>query len=252
MTQSITNTPIVLPNGELFKWNFNGFGSGYQQTQLMDSFANMIMILTCLSALGINIEAKGFWIRVQGDDSIIAFFEMIYQIYGPTFLTKLEETALFYFNAKLNVKKSEISSCLSGLTVLGYFNAYGMPRRNDVDLLKHLFYPEHNQDFTRTLAAAIGLGFAASGSSERFHKLCELIIQDLEDQGYSPHPRILAKVMRAVSIHDPAFVPPTSLPPRIELLGSVACPQHRTQAQKDMLWPTHPGPHNRFYFLKEL
>jgi hypothetical protein len=99
MTQSITNTPIALPNGELFKWNFNGFGSGYQQTQLMDSFANMIMILTCLSALGINIEAPKFWIRVQGDDSIVAFFEMIYQIYGPTFLTKLEETALFYFNA---------------------------------------------------------------------------------------------------------------------------------------------------------
>jgi len=154
MCYSIKFNPILLPNGDIYQWSYNGFGSGYQQTQLMDSFANMIMILTCLSAMGINILSEQFWIRIQGDDSLVTFYEQVYVIYGPDFLTMLSNTAHFYFNAKMNVKKSQILDKLNGLTVLGYFNIYGLPYRTDEDLLRHLYFPEKAQDWTRLAASA--------------------------------------------------------------------------------------------------
>jgi len=86
MTESILNTPILLPDGRLFKWRWNGFGSGFQQTQLLDSFCNAIMLLTCLTALGVDINSSHFWARFQGDDSISAFRERMFEIYGPDFL----------------------------------------------------------------------------------------------------------------------------------------------------------------------
>jgi len=85
MTEAILNTPIFLPDGRLYQWRFNGFGSGFQQTQLMDSFCNAIMLLTCLSALGVNIDSPIFWARFQGDDFLVAFLERMFQLYGKNF-----------------------------------------------------------------------------------------------------------------------------------------------------------------------
>jgi len=171
--------PILLPDGRLFQWTYNGFGSGYQQTQLMDSFANCIMILTCLSSLGININSDRFWIRIQGDDSLVTFYERVFDLYGPHFLTMLAASAQYYFNARLSIKKSKIQGRLDGITVLGYFNRYGLPCRTDEDLLRHLFFPERDQDWTRLAASAMGLAMASCGCSLRFYLCCKRIWYEL-------------------------------------------------------------------------
>jgi len=77
MCYSVKHTPIRLPDGRLVQWQYNGIASGFQQTQLLDSFVNTIMTLTCLSAVGINIESDNFDFLVQGDDSIMVFPELI-------------------------------------------------------------------------------------------------------------------------------------------------------------------------------
>jgi len=252
MSFSITDTPTALPNGQLIKWTTNGFASGFQQTQLMDSFANLIMILACLAALGVNIESQDFWIRIQGDDSLVGFYSFMFQVYGPSFLTKLAETAQFYFNAKVNVKKSSISDNLSGLTVLGYFNSYGMPSRTDEDLLRHLFFPERSQNWERTLSAALGLGLAACGCSERFHRLCQEIIDDLTAKGYSPHGGMLYILLRGQLLNDPESELPQQLPTQLELLARSRTPQKRTDAERQRLWPTKAGTRGNFFFLTDL
>jgi hypothetical protein len=253
MCSSITDTPTALPNGELYIWTSNGFASGFQQTQLMDSFANLIMILTCLAAMGIKIESKHFWIRIQGDDSLVAFMELMFQTYGPTFLTTLEATALFYFNAKVNVKKSEISDNLSGLTVLGYFNKYGMPFRTDEDLLRHMLFPEHNQDWNRTLSSALGLGLAACGCSNRFHALCEDIIRDLTNKGFSlSSTGYLYQLFRGRLVVTPNDQMPTSLPSRLVLRAQANQPHIRTFEEKQRIWPTQEGVRRKFFFLSHL
>jgi len=248
---SILHTPILLPNGELYKWTHNGFGSGFQQTQLMDSFANMIMILTCLSALGIDVNHETFWIRVQGDDSIIAFYEYYYVLYGPSFLLSLADAAMHYFNAKLSTKKSLISDRLSHMSVLGYFNSYGIPYRLDEDLLSHLMFPERPGPQSQLLAAAIGLAYSACGCSQSFHDLCQYIIDKLTIKGFEPDIRSLRWMTRAniLEFQEIEAMVTHPLPARIEMLANIRSHTPRSKVQKERLWPTEPGPRNRFYFL---
>lgn len=251
MCYSIKHTPILLPDGRLFRWTRNGFGSGYQQTQLMDSFANLIMILTCLSALGVNVQHKDFWIRVQGDDSLIAFYEQLYVIIGPNFLTMLADSAMHYFNAKLSNTKSQFSNRLSGMSVLSFYNSFGLPYRKDEDLLRHLMFPETPGPQEQLLAAAIGLAYSACGCSERFHSLCEYIKEKLESKGKRADPRSLRWMVRAriyeqEEIDQMLLLP---LPSRVDMRANAWHHTPRTWTQRQRLWPTEPGPRERFFFL---
>jgi len=252
MCHSIKHTPILLPNGELFKWNHNGFGSGFQQTQILDSFANMIMKLTCLSSLGINIWHPLFWTRVQGDDSLSAFYDALSSVYGPDFLLQLSASAKHYFNAKLNDKKSQFSHRLNGMSVLSYFNSYGLPIRSDEDLLRHLLFPETPGPQEQLLAAAIGLAYSACGCSERFHSLCSLIIKELRAKEKKPDPRSLrwmtrAQILTQDEVDNMMHAP---LPSRLELRANAWQHTPRSWLQKERLWPTEPGPRGRFFFLR--
>lgn len=252
MCFSVKHTPIRLPNNQLWKWNHNGFSSGFQQTQLMDSFANMIMILTVLASLGINIESPDFWIRVQGDDSLIAFYEQMYLIYGPNFLTMIAEAALFYFNAKLSVKKSQLSDRLNGMSVLSFYNDFGLPCRTDEDLLRHLFFPERNQDMARTASAVLGLAHAASGCSPRFHALCEYIWTKLvKEKGFSPNEESIQWLERAgvFTELDIKSMLHEDFPDLMNLRATVWSHTPRSVQEKERLWPTKPGTRGRFFFL---
>jgi len=252
MCYSIKHTPILLPNGELYKWTYSGFGSGYQQTQLMDSFSDIIMVLTCLSSLGINIKHDSFWIKVQGDDSLVGFFEYTYALYGPGFLDKLAESALFYFNAKLNIKKSLFQDRTDGLTVLGYFNINGFPYRTDEDLLRHLFFPEKLQNLERLAASALGLALAATGCSTRFHSLCEFIWNKLvHEYGITPNFSQLVWLQKTnIYSRLDEFATTKEFPTQIELRALCYQFPIRTENDKQRLWPTRAGTRGRFYFLE--
>jgi len=252
MCYSVKYTPIRLPNNQLWKWTHNGFSSGFQQTQLMDSFVNAIMILTCLSSLGISIDNPSFWIRVQGDDSLISFHERIWYIYGPNFLTAIEASALYYFNAKLSTKKSQFSNQLNGMSVLSFFNDFGLPYRSDEDLLRHLFFPERNQDLARTASAALGLAYAACGCSPRFHSLCEYIWNKLvNEKGFSPNEESIQWLERAgvFTALDIESMLKKDFPTQLELRSNVWKHTPRAVQDKERLWPTEPGTHGRFFFL---
>ena len=251
MCYSILHTPILLPDGRLFEWTTNGFGSGFQQTQLMDSFANMIMILTCLSSLGINIKSKHFWIRVQGDDSLIAFYEAMFVIYGPTFLDKLADSALFYFNAKLSAKKSQISNRLTHMSVLSFYNRFGLPYRTDEDLLRHLLFPETPGGFEELVSSALGLAYAACGCSERFHALCKHIFERGLSRGDKPTRKAFHWMIRTglLTEDDVDEIISHPFPERLALRANAWIHTPRTKSQKERLWPSEPGPRGRFFFL---
>jgi hypothetical protein len=249
MCYSIKHTPILLPNQELWKWNYSGFGSGYQQTQLMDSFANAIMITTCLSALGINIEHESFWIRVQGDDSLTRFYEQMYVIYGPNFLTKLSECALYYFDAKLSTTKSSIGKRLNNISVLSYMCKFGFPYRTDEDLLTHLLFPEKEYTYPRLMAATVGLAMAACGCSTKFHNLCSTIYHRLESEGWNPAYGNLYWMVKTGLIESTDVFEGQPFPTRMELMCNNWISTPRTEAQKQHLWTTKPGIKGKFYFI---
>jgi len=248
MTAAILHTPITLPNGETYHWQFNGFGSGFMMTQLLDSFANAIMLLTCLAALGIRIEDSTFWMLVQGDDSIIAFCEYVY---GPTFLVKLADAAKFYFNAKLNTKKSHCSDRFHNHSILGYIIKNQMPYRTDEDLLRHLFFPETQRNtWNRQLTVFIGLTYASCGQNPKFYEFAKYCYERLKSKGDEPEIKYLMWMERA-NIIDINEIDINVFPNRANLAAKLWLPESRTHRQQQRIWPTEPGPRGRFYFLHD-
>jgi len=210
------------------------------------------MILTLLASLGINIEHPSFWIRIQGDDSLIAFYEQISIIYGPNFLTMIGDASAYYFNAKLNVKKSQLRDRLNGMSVLSFFNNYGLPSRKDDDLLRHLFFPERNQDMARTASCALGLAYAASGCSPRFHALCQYIWDKLvKEKGFSPNEESIQWLERAgvFTELDINAMLADDFPELMGLRSTVWLHTPRSAQERERLWPTKPGTRGRFFFL---
>jgi hypothetical protein len=252
MTAAIVNTPILLPNGQLWNWTWNGFGSGYQQTQLMDSFTNAIMLYTCLSSLGVDIESEHFWARFQGDDSLLGFMERMFFIYGPTFLTMLERSAAYYFNAKLSLKKSFILGRVTGAVVLSYQNVGGLAFRDEVDLLRHLYFPEKPQDYARLAASALGLALASLGCSDRFYQLCKRIWTDLVVKKDIKPKFSALKWLKRVGMDDLFEQISNGTFPEINSLREMRFDiQSRTESEKQRQWPTEEREHG-FYFLDEL
>nr|QDH87881.1 MAG: RNA-dependent RNA polymerase [Partitiviridae sp.] len=239
MTHSIKHTPILLPNQEVWEWTHNGFGSGFQQTQLMDTFCNMIMTYTVLSSLGVNIESDDFKSRFQGDDAILGLPERKFDLYGRHFLAMMAKKAIFYFNAKLSDEKSGIGNHPNSLYALGYNNRYHKPYRTDVDLLSHLMFPENPQDYSRIAASAMGLAYASLGCSKPFYDLChELWDHIVIQRGMTPDWRELRWMKRAGLNTVIESLENAPFPTFESLLALGLNYQPRTEAENQRLWPT--------------
>lgn len=254
MTESIFNTPIELPNGQVWGWRHNGFGSGYQQTQLMDTFCNMLMTYTCLSKLGVDIESDRFKSRFQGDDGIMVMPELMFKLYGKNFLKMLSNEALYYFNAKLSADKSFISDRVSGSYVLGYYNTNGHPFRTEEDLLSHLMYPEQDQHYAALAASAVGLARASLGSSKQFYDLCKDIFEDITIK-HETKPRwgTLKWMIRANMFESLAAIESSDFPEYNRILEDGINPLQRTKAMNQRVWRTESqGERGEIVFLNEL
>nr|QLC36806.1 RNA-dependent RNA polymerase [Sarcosphaera coronaria partitivirus] len=250
MTDMVKHYPILQPDGRVLQWTRNGIASGFQQTQLLDSFVNTIMLLTCLSSTGVNIESDHFWIKVQGDDSLIGFPERKTFPYETDYLDKLATKAAYYFNAKLSTKKSFISNRVHGQYVLGYFNSFGIPYRYDDDLLSHLVFPERPQRLEETAASCVGIAMAAMGCSRVVYSICldayEFITNELKRQ---PTVTQLNWMIRA-NIHTEINV--AKMPSFYETKMACYAIPERTLLAKERLWPTLPESKHGFHFLRHL
>jgi len=249
MCYSIKYTPICLPDGRLFSWTRNGIASGFQQTQILDSFVNTIMILTLLSKSGINIESPNFFIKVQGDDSLTAFPENLFQTEGQNYLERLAALALEYFNAKLSTKKSQISGDLQDIKVLGYANRHMMPQRKDEDLLSHLLFPERSFGLPELAASAVGIAWASLGCSRAVYSVCKDIHSFLLDKlGVKPKASSFEWLIRmgATSLNDFNI---ETFPDFDQIWNSTFSVNTRSIKQKERLYPTKAESAGGFVFL---
>jgi len=246
---SIKHTPICLPDGRKYVWQRNGIASGFQQTQLLDSFVNTIMILTLLSKAGVNIEGKNFFIKVQGDDSLTTFPERIYQTQRKQFLERLAEMALEYFNAKLNHKKSQITEDLNDVKVLGYQNKMMMPYRTDYDLLSHLLYPERSFGLPELAASAVGIAWASLGCSRKVYSVCKDVHNFLIDKlGVRPNATSWMWLDRMGTIELNEFNI-ERFPSFDEIWNSTFSINTREDRMKERLYPTKLQSAGGFVFL---
>jgi len=250
MTYSIKHTPIRAESGLLYQWKYNGIASGFQQTQLLDSMSNHIMAMTILSACGINIEAPGFLMKVQGDDGIAAFGEFAYPD-ETTFLDRLALEAKSRFNATLSPEKTTIGTSANDVEVLSYKNTNGIAYRSESELLAHLLYPERDRGPAELAASAIGIAFAAMGCSRTVYNVCEDVHHFLTTQlNVTPNFREWKWLERTgISMPFDTISMTGSFPSFEETFAQNFISDGRSDKMKQLLWPTNPTGDYGFHFL---
>jgi len=258
-TYNVKHYPISLPNGEVYSWTTNGIASGYQETQLLDSWVNGIMLLTCLSEIGVNIESDSFFVKVQGDDSIVTFNEDYFQFYGNRFLELVSIIAENRFNAKLSAEKSTFTNTLDGVKVLGYKNKDGIAYRDDLDLMSHLLFPERHQTRSQTASTAVGLALASMGCSKPFYNTCKMVYEYMTsfEETLMVDSMTFNKLLYTggYSVLEYFFNKDDDLEPIPEFPDFDFCYRQnfilelRSESQSQRLWPTRPDAKNGFYFL---
>jgi len=183
MNNALKHSPLRLPDGSLWKRKRNGIPSGLLQTQILDSFVNLIMIVTTLAEMGIYVD-ETFYIKVLGDDSYITF---PFEIPDPeSFKSRFKEIALRRFNAFLNERKSVIVRGLNGAHFLGYVDNNGIPTRPRCALLAQLLYPERVVNIDTLAARATGIAWASCGQDVTVYRICKDVYDYAIRQGATP------------------------------------------------------------------
>nr|AOX47571.1 RNA-dependent RNA polymerase [Ceratobasidium partitivirus] len=242
MCHAIKHTPIKAESGNMYQWQWNGIASGFQQTQLLDSFVNAIYLLTCLSALGINIEGDNFQAFFQGDDSLCAFPEIIPD--PKAFIEKLSKEAKRRFNADLSADKTSYGTSTDDVEVLSYRNRSGLSQRDPAELLAHLLYPERPRRPAEHAAAAAGIAQAAMGSSRYVYDVCKDVYNFLVNEiGIEPSFK-----ERDPNRYTPDFRSVQRFPTFEETFLSNFDLRQRSESDRQSLWPTQPTG-NGFHFL---
>ncbi|BAC23065.1 RNA-dependent RNA polymerase [Helicobasidium mompa dsRNA mycovirus] len=245
--------PHRLPDGNVYKRLFRGIPSGLFTTQFLDSFYNMIMILTILGRMGFGISTVR--IRVQGDDSLIRLIFHVPANMHAEFKRTFEVYAAYYFDSVARPEKTHITNNPNEINALGYDYPNGYPHRDWRKLLAQLLHPRSTAPrFSLLKARTCGIQYASMYTSHEVTNVCKDIYNDLDRQG------IVAQdlpVQRDVILHSLSdfTIPTDHFPTMNEVTRYLRSPYQRTEADNEAYFPTKPSaaldPRAQFYFLSD-
>jgi hypothetical protein len=154
-----------------------GVPSGMLNTQHLDSFGNMYVIVDCLLEFGFtHDECLQMLFCVMGDDNLIFMKHNFNRIIE--FMSFLETYSRTRHGMILSILKSAYSNLASKLTFLSFDNDNGYPTRPVSKLVAQLAFPERPVPPERNwihAARALGLAYANCGQSWEFHLLCKMV-----------------------------------------------------------------------------
>lgn len=130
--QYFINTPILMPNGNIYRKN-RGIPSGSYFTQLIGSIVNYI----CLQYAHIKMTGNSInsqFVRVLGDDSVIGCANYV----EPEVLSKY----IGELGVIVHPEKSDTSRLGESVPFLGVRWKGGFPSRDPFDIIQRLAYPE--------------------------------------------------------------------------------------------------------------
>jgi hypothetical protein len=233
MTKSIKYAPVLLPDGTRYVRRFAGIPSGVLQTQILDTWVNAIMIITCLLDMGFEITPETYQ-KYLGDDSFLFLDRLIKEVDHEGFLNKFAEVALKRFGAILNRKKSMISNKMKDMEFLGYRIGQGIPLRDEYRLLAQLTFPERHWDINKLMARCVGIAYASAGQSKLVLNVCNDVFNFCKSIGGSPDVR----GFHGLDWRIPSgFIDITKFPNSIELTQRlIELRDSRTLKEKD--WPS--------------
>jgi hypothetical protein len=165
------NMTFLSVDGFAYRRKHAGVPSGIYNTQYLDSFGNLFLLIDGMIEFGFSdSEIRAILLFVLGDDNSGFTNWPLARLHE--FISFLEKYALDRYNMTLSKTKSVITPLRSKIETLGYRCNFGSPRRDIDKLVAQLCYPEHKMKYHTMSSRAIGLAFAASGQDRTFHNFC--------------------------------------------------------------------------------
>jgi len=162
-----------------------GVPSGLLNTQFLDSFANLYLMIDGLCEFGCsNSEILEILFFIMGDDNSAFTLWSIGKL--ESFLSFFELYALSRYGMVLSKTKSVITTIRGKIETLSYQCNYGHPVRPLGKLVAHLCYPERGPRPKYTSARAVGMAYAACGMDKTFHDFCRDVYYEFLDDSASP------------------------------------------------------------------
>jgi hypothetical protein len=179
------NMVFITADGFSYIRQHAGVPSGLLNTQYLDSFGNLFLILDGLIEFGATIEEiDAFFLLIMGDDNSAFTHWLLTRL--SAFLEFFEAYALSRYGMVLSKTKSVITDVRGKIETLSYQCNYGLPQRPIGKLVAQLCYPERGPRPKFTSARAIGIAYAACGMDHRFHDLCRDIYYEFLDDAADP------------------------------------------------------------------
>jgi len=234
--------PHRLLDGSIYRRLWRAIPSGLFTTQYLDSFYNMIMILTILNRMGIDIRTVK--IRVQGDDSVIYLRFYLPANQHVEFKRRFQVYAAYYFDHVAREEKTHITNDANSIEALGYSYPNGYPTRDWRKLLAQLLYPRSQRPTLELLKArCCGIQYASMYAFPEVTRVCKSIYDELDALGVvATH----LPIQRDVILHsaDDFAIPTDHYPSINEVTKWLRVPYTRTKDDSDAYWP-------RSHFLSE-
>lgn len=175
------NMVYISADGYSYARTSAGVPSGLLNTQYLDSFGNLFIIIDALIEFECSdTDIDDILLLIMGDDNSGFTHWPINRL--EMFISFLETYALTRYGMILSKTKSVITIFRNRIETLSYQCNFGMPTRPISKLVAQLCYPEHGPIPKYMSARAIGIAYAACGQDDTFHNFCrDIYYQFLED-----------------------------------------------------------------------
>lgn len=136
-------TPIVMPDGNLYKGKRMGIPSGSYFTQLVGSICNLIILGAVSKEFSLNVDSDDMYIL--GDDCLFYSNRKV----NPQFIANYIQRV---FGVKTNVEKSSFTEDTRSVHFLGRDWINGEPDLPLEDIVKRMVFPERFRRYSRNIA----------------------------------------------------------------------------------------------------
>jgi len=165
------NCVFCTADGYAFVRRFAGIASGMLNTQYLDSYCNLFLMIHALIHFGCSdSEIHALLIFVMGDDNVVLSHWDPKRLHS--FMLFFEQHALSRFGMVLSSSKSIFTTLRSKIEMLGYKCNNASPNRAISKLVAQLCYPEHGPKDKYMSSRAIGMAYASAGADPTFHAFC--------------------------------------------------------------------------------
>jgi hypothetical protein len=165
------NCVLVTADGWAYVRLFAGILSGMLNTQYLDSYCNLFLLIHGLIHFGCSDEEiYSLILFVMGDDNVILTHWSLTRL--TAFTDFFEEHALLRFGMVLSRKKSLVTTLRTRIEMLGYSCNGGHPVRPLAKLVAQLCFPEHGPMDKYMSSRAVGMAWASAGQDHIFYQFC--------------------------------------------------------------------------------